>query len=65
MNTNITRIETLTTSSGNDTGLSSATLRCRLGILESYFTQSMAVQSEIETLDPKDSGRGELVDSYF
>nr|XP_044250696.1 uncharacterized protein LOC123003146 [Drosophila takahashii] len=62
---NITRIKTLvTTSAGEDTGLSSAELRCRLGILESYFTQAMAVQSEIETLDPSDSGRGELEDSY-
>jgi len=58
---NIIRIKTLvTTSAGKDTGLSSDELRCRLGILESYFTQAMAVQSEIETLAPNDSGCGEL-----
>jgi len=62
---NITRTRTLvTTSAGEDTGLSSAELQCRLGILESYFTQTMAIQSEIETLDPNDSGRGVLEDSY-
>jgi len=38
---NIVRIKTLvTTSAGEDNGLSSAELRCRLGILENYFTQA-------------------------
>jgi len=59
---NITRIKTLvTTSSGGDTGISSADLRCRLGILECYFTQAMVVKSEIETFDPSDSGRGDML----
>jgi len=48
---NIARNKTLvTTSTGEDTGLSGA--------------EAMAVQSEIETLDHKDSGRGEFEDSY-
>ncbi|XP_043071692.1 uncharacterized protein LOC122322695 [Drosophila grimshawi] len=62
---NISRIKTLVDGqSGDSSKRSPADLQCRLGILESYFKQSLAIQSEIETLDPNDNGRAELEDNY-
>lgn len=63
---NITRIKNLiNTSIDQNNRLSNAELQCRLGILESYFKQAMTVQSEIENMDPTDTGRGDLEDSYI
>ncbi|XP_037932976.1 uncharacterized protein LOC119667740 [Teleopsis dalmanni] len=63
---NITRIRSIIerNAKSDTTVLSPIELKCRLGILESYFTQLMSYQIRIEELDPEDNMRGELKDLY-
>ncbi|XP_067635778.1 uncharacterized protein [Eurosta solidaginis] len=63
---NISRIKTIieTNGKGEGKGLETIELKCRLGILESYFTQLMSYQIQIEKLEPDDNMRGELEDLY-
>ncbi|XP_050334297.1 uncharacterized protein LOC126761905 [Bactrocera neohumeralis] len=62
---NISRIKSIVEGSKDfDEKPSHAELQCRLGILESYFKQALSVQADIEDLDPSDTGRADLEDSY-
>ncbi|XP_073841389.1 uncharacterized protein [Musca autumnalis] len=62
---NISRIRTVIDASGKgEKPLSSADLKCRLGILDSYFKQVLSIQSKIENIDPEDNGRADIEDSY-
>lgn len=63
---NISRIKTIIDANGRGEGkaLSTAELKCRLGILESYFKQILVIQSNIEKLEPEDTARGEIEDLY-
>ncbi|XP_017487259.1 PREDICTED: uncharacterized protein LOC108375625, partial [Rhagoletis zephyria] len=63
---NISRIRPIVEASANKYGkiLSPIELKCRLGILESYFNQFLGYQTQIKKLDPDDSGRGDLEDLY-
>ncbi|XP_037952450.1 uncharacterized protein LOC119682944 [Teleopsis dalmanni] len=58
----ISRIKTFV--KGKSNSLSQPELKCRLGILESYFKQILAFQTLIEKLDATDSARDELEDLY-
>nr|XP_044248556.1 uncharacterized protein LOC123002454 [Drosophila takahashii] len=62
---NITRIRGMVDAKEEEEQKSPAELKCRLGILESYFKQALSVQSEIETMESTDSGRADLEDSYI
>ncbi|XP_054744461.1 uncharacterized protein LOC129248873 [Anastrepha obliqua] len=63
---NMSRIRTIVETSESKTGkiLSPIELKCRLGILDSYFKQGLGYQTQIEKLDPEDNGRGDLEDLY-
>ncbi|XP_065365522.1 uncharacterized protein LOC135958548 [Calliphora vicina] len=63
----ITRIKNQVEANGRGEGktLSSAELKCRLGILESYFKQILTYQTQIEKYDPDDNGRPEIEDLYI
>ncbi|XP_075170134.1 uncharacterized protein LOC142242443 [Haematobia irritans] len=61
---NISRIKTVIEANAKNKNLSVADLKCRLGILESYFKQILSTQTKIESLDPDDSGRGDIEDLY-
>ncbi|XP_053968858.1 uncharacterized protein LOC128870281 [Anastrepha ludens] len=63
---NMSRIRTIVEASESKTGkiLSPIELKCRLGILDSYFKQGLGYQTQIEKLDPEDNGRGDLEDLY-
>lgn len=45
--------------------LTATELECRLGILESYFKQVLAYQTQIERLAPTDTCRSELEELYI
>ncbi|XP_061400515.1 uncharacterized protein LOC133336248 [Musca vetustissima] len=63
----ITRIKNQVEANARGEGrtLSSAELKCRLGILESYFKQILSFQTQIEKFDPDDNGRLEIEDLYI
>ena len=63
----ITRIKNQIEANGRGEGrtLSSAELKCRLGILESYFKQILTYQTSIEKYDPDDNARAEIEDLYI
>ncbi|XP_073841504.1 uncharacterized protein [Musca autumnalis] len=63
---NISRIKTVIDANAKGAGksLSAAELKCRLGILDSYFKQILSVQNKIENLDPDDNGRADIEDLY-
>ncbi|XP_073823116.1 uncharacterized protein [Musca autumnalis] len=63
---NISRIKTVIDANAKSEGksLSAAELKCRLGILDSYFKQILSVQNKIENLDPDDNGRADIEDLY-
>ena len=63
----ITRIKNQVEANARGEGktLSSAELKCRLGILESYFKQILSFQTQIERLDPENNGRPEIEDMYI
>ncbi|XP_037805276.1 uncharacterized protein LOC119599551 [Lucilia sericata] len=63
----ITRIKNQIEANGRGEGktLSSAELKCRLGILESYFKQILTYQTQIEKYDPEDNARPEIEDLYI
>lgn len=58
---NITRIKNLVEKSTN---LTPTELECRLGILESYFKQALAYQTQIERVLATDTGHSELEELY-
>ncbi|XP_075150712.1 uncharacterized protein LOC142224812 [Haematobia irritans] len=62
---NISRIKTVIEANAKNKNLSVADLKCRLGILESYFKQILSTQTKIESLDPDDSGRGDIEDFEY
>lgn len=63
---NISRIKTVigANAKGEGKSLSAAELKCRLGILDSYFKQILSVQNKIENIDPDDNGRADIEDLY-
>ncbi|XP_073827227.1 uncharacterized protein [Musca autumnalis] len=63
---NISRIKTVIDANAKSEGksLSAAELKCRLGILDSYFKHILSVQNKIENLDPDDNGRADIEDLY-
>lgn len=64
---NISRIKNLVESSLQSSAktLSAPELKCRLGILDSYFKQVLSTQTNIEKADSKDEGRTDLEDLYI
>ncbi|XP_036322248.1 uncharacterized protein LOC118736261 [Rhagoletis pomonella] len=64
---NISRIKSVIDANGRGDGrtLSSAELKCRFGIAESYFKQILSYQTQIEALDPDDNSRGDLEELYI
>ncbi|XP_037823684.1 uncharacterized protein LOC119612042 [Lucilia sericata] len=63
----ITRIKNQIEANGRGEGktLSSAELKCRLGILESYFKQILTYQTQIKKYNPEDNARPEIEDLYI
>ncbi|XP_037957584.1 uncharacterized protein LOC119687365 [Teleopsis dalmanni] len=53
--TNVTRIKNLLSCE-----MSHAELECRLSLIETYFKQLLAIQSDIEALNDKDNARAEI-----
>ncbi|XP_037957528.1 uncharacterized protein LOC119687322 [Teleopsis dalmanni] len=53
--TNVTRIKNLLSCE-----MSHAELECRLSLIEAYFKQLLAIQSDIEALNDKDNARAEI-----
>lgn len=62
---NIQRIKAAVNAGPKGKALTVPELKCRLGILESYFTQILDAQTNIEALDPNDEARCDIEDLYI